>query len=463
MSINKQNSRKWLLLFFVLIANLSVFAQSFTVSISFSSNCSSSSFYSDTVIWCQVGGMMIGGCINGNPSGEVSLTWHSSDPNIGPIYASSPGGTSMLSGNEGYDATLIVIATDELGNTATDTLVIQKPNGSINLPDTLTLCQGDSVLLLATGNFNAYSWRIDNPNQSPPYSYSNSVFYVGDGQQHKIYLRACGNSVPPLDSIVIVGFPLSVRDICLVTVDTATNHNRVIWEKTQGENIAGYYILKLNDITSQYDSIGFVHKDSLTEFIDVNSNPAQQSSSYKLRVVNASLCEYISNSHTTIHLSANQGTGGQVNLSWNAYDGFSYNTFEIYRSNNGGAYQQIGNTANNVYSYTDLTPPSGTNYYYVAIAKVPACDPSRSISSTISNILNPNDVTGVNNIENFKFSVYPNPFADKLNVEPNVPYKLFDLVGREVYDSESKANLSQLSMGTYIFQSGNTYVKVLKK
>src|SRR6202012_5072728 len=88
-----------------------------------------------------------------------------------------------------------------------------------------------------------------------------------------------------------------------------------------------------------------------------------------------------------IHLSANQGINSEINLQWNPYVGFSYSDFEIYRSNNGGAFSLIGTVANTSYAYTDLTPPSGVNYYYVSVVNPAGCNPSRSVSSSSSNIL----------------------------------------------------------------------------
>lgn len=55
-------------------------------------------------------------------------------------------------------------------------------------------------------------------------------------------------------------------------------------------------------------------------------------------------------------------------------------------------------------------------------------------------------------------SVYPNPFSDKLTIEPNVSYQLFDLVGREI----NRNNLSELPVGVYILKTERGSTRVVK-
>lgn len=56
-------------------------------------------------------------------------------------------------------------------------------------------------------------------------------------------------------------------------------------------------------------------------------------------------------------------------------------------------------------------------------------------------------------------SVYPNPFIDKLTIEPNISYLLFDLFGREV----DKNNLLTLPVGTYILKTKFGVTRVIKE
>lgn len=56
-------------------------------------------------------------------------------------------------------------------------------------------------------------------------------------------------------------------------------------------------------------------------------------------------------------------------------------------------------------------------------------------------------------------AIYPNPFTTKLTIEPNIPYQLFDLSGREV----DKSNLSSLPVGTYILKTEFGVTRLIKE
>lgn len=432
-------------------------------------------FPRDTIPACLNDNLSFGLAHNSiqNATPPYTYSWASSNPNQ-PISGCTTC-DSIKNNSVQHSTTYTVTVTDLDNRTATANIYLSAVNDDIHLvspSDSLIFCPDDTITLSYTPSNASAQWQVNSTSLSSSVgdtlvaTYSGVSGVVYSSSQGYIYLKGLclNNSYRKIDSVFYNAVvPYSQQQICMVTVDSATGYNQIIFEPTHNKNISEYKIYKLNDLTSQYEVAGVIPYDSFSVFIDHNSNPAQQSSSYAISVID-STCgteSAISTAHTTIHLSSNVGTSGEVNLAWNAYAGFSYSTFEIYRSNNGGAFAQIGNTANSVFSYTDLTPPSGTNRYYVAIAKVPACNPSRSVSSTISNILNP-VTTGINEIENDNISAYPNPFTDKLAITPNTAYKLFDLVGREVYNSENKTNLSQLPVGTYILKTANGSTRVTK-
>jgi hypothetical protein len=273
--------------------------------------------------------------------------------------------------------------------------------------------------------------------------------------------------------------PYTGEKVCLVTVDATNGYNQIIWEKTRGVNTAWFKLYKQNSLTSQYDSIGMVHLDSFSVFTDFGSNPSQQSASYALSVIDSCGNESsLSPVHTTIHLSANQAINGQVNLQWNAYDGFSYPNFEIYRSNNGSAFALIGAVANSSFSYTDLTPPSGTNYYYIAVTNPNGCNPSRAISKASSNILDGQGNPVVLGLEGVvsqsRFLIYPNPSKGVYNVEGDgiKSVTVYDAVGKEVLSknissSNFTVDLNNYAQGVYTIrlQLSNTLqtVKLIKE
>jgi hypothetical protein len=230
----------------------------------------------------------------------------------------------------------------------------------------------------------------------------------------------------------------------LVSVDSLDGKNKIIWEKTSNQGIKFYKIYKQNSTTSQFDSIAIVHYDSFSVYKDLSSNPSQQSASYRITSVDSCDTENLTSSeHTTIHLSANQGVNNNVNLQWNAYLGFNYPNFEIYRSNNGAPYNLIGTVANTSFSYTDLTPPTGSNYYYVAVSKPSPCNPTKvaAVIKSVSNILdgfgNPINSTYSLSDLHEKIKIFPNPSTNFVYVENRsnflvTDYTIIDILGKVV-------------------------------
>ena len=229
--------------------------------------------------------------------------------------------------------------------------------------------------------------------------------------------------------------PYSGDDICLTTVDTATGYNRIDWEKTLGERTHYYKIYKESNVTSNWDSIGAVMVDELTSFIDYSSSPDQNSDAYHVAVVDSCGQEATDiTSHRTIHLTANQGVNGEVNLSWNPYQGFVYPNFEIYRSNDGNPFQLIGMVSNSSFTYSDLTPPIGPNSYTVGVQNPSGCTPSRSSNTSFSNIINENGeaVNDVGYVSKPEINIYPNPGIGKFIIDGQGSYYL------EIFNSEGR-------------------------
>jgi hypothetical protein len=319
--------------------------------------------------------------------------------------------------------------------------------GSINLPQVNNVSVSSSDVYSCANNGNA-TINIPSPS-SYLYVWSNgangATAYNLSAGIYSVTATNISNGCQIFESVTISSFPgYPSSEICLVSVDSIDGKNKIIWDKIPNQGIQWYKIYKQNSTTSLFDSIGIVHIDSFSVFKDNNSNPSQQSASYRIAAVDSCGYEVLNfNDHTTIHLSANQGVNNNVNLQWNAYVGFNYSNFEIYRSNNSSPYSMIGTVANNSFSFTDLTPPSGTNYYYVAVTNPTPCNPSKSaaILKSVSNILDGqgNPVNSNTNIQNPNdlIKIFPNPSSDFISIQnmtssPITNIAMYDMLGREL-------------------------------
>jgi hypothetical protein len=109
------------------------------------------------------------------------------------------------------------------------------------------------------------------------------------------------------------------------------------------------------------------------------------------------------------------------------------------RSVNSGSYTSIAQVANNVTSYTDLTPPSGTLKYRIDILTSAACSPTAK--TTAYNKVSSNDVTvfptGIRSTAYSKTDIYlyPNPTTNTINVvglHKDYHIAMEDMTGRTI-------------------------------
>jgi len=274
--------------------------------------------------------------------------------------------------------------------------------------------------------------------------------------------------------------------ICMVSVDTATGHNMVIWQKPFSTgNISGFNIYRETDMYDVFDSIGTrtIHEESFYIDDDPVVNPAIQPWRYKLSVIDTCGNESdLSAAHKTLHLLMNEGLGNTVNLIWDNYSGFDYYTCHIYRYSPQSGLENIFNKAGSPQlifnSFTDLTPPDSGYYYFIEIESPYTCASQKkatSHNSVRSNKTRKVSSTGIKypalpkNLRNL--SLYPNPnngtFTLTLNLEKpdDIIIQIYDLFGRLILDLNSystpgeygeEMNLSANPPGVY-------YLKVIMK
>jgi len=257
-------------------------------------------------------------------------------------------------------------------------------------------------------------------------------------------------------TVGVAQYPDIVEPLCMVTVDEATGRNMLVWERSGAPHISGYNIYKLSNQTSNFEIIGTVDSSQQGLFIDTTGNPNQSSAQYAMTTIAVKTCDTLpsegplSSPHQTIHLSANMGVNGEVNLIWNTYNGFSYPNFEIQRSTNSSPFYTVGSVANTFLSYTDMFPPQGTNFYRINIEKAGGCDPSKSYTGVRSNVVDGNgNPASVNAIENtVLLSVFPNPSDGLFTITCQGKYdiKIADYLGRTIFSKTSIENHHSLDL-----------------
>ncbi|MBK7174003.1 MAG: T9SS type A sorting domain-containing protein [Bacteroidales bacterium] len=278
----------------------------------------------------------------------------------------------------------------------------------------------------------------------------------------------------------VLNFPET--PICMVTVDSASNRNVIVWEKPVSPLINQFVVYKETDVADVYNPIGTLNYSDFSTFTDTSSNPAVKSYRYKLGFTDGAGHTFPAGDlHQTIHLSINQGVGSTWNLIWTDYLGFNVGSYAIYRGTSPGQMSLITSISSSFNSYTDLDAPAGTIYYMVEVVNPNGCTPFKAsnFSSSRSNIAT-NKSVGIGSIPaELKATVYPNPATDKVFVkisgirtENAITVQLSNMLGKVVYHKELQNNevnetiqvpVSQLQEGIYMLSVTSGDQKLARK
>lgn len=283
---------------------------------------------------------------------------------------------------------------------------------------------------------------------------------------------------------ITVGFadPIEVQ-ICLVTVDTNTVTNKVVWEKPVTASISHFNIYRETSTAGLFQFVDSVLYTDDSEFTDAIASPIIRSWRYKISSVD--LCgneSDLSDYHKTIHLVINEGLGGVYNIAWDNYEGFSFVGFELWRKTDITPWENIQNMPTTLFSFTDDQVPTTNGLdYFLAINSPTTCsstlNKAQDYNSSRSNKAEGKAQPGTNSIseELLEFNLYPNPTTGVLNFiwENSEPlfYSINDLNGRIVkqgtLQNSSSINLQNIDSGVYqfntTFEGETTTQKIIKK
>ncbi|MFC2116878.1 T9SS type A sorting domain-containing protein [Bacteroidota bacterium] len=266
--------------------------------------------------------------------------------------------------------------------------------------------------------------------------------------------------------------PPDVNPICIVSVDTVSGKNVIVWEKLVTEDVSHYNVYRESSVKSDYQLLASVPFTEESLYIDSVADPTIRSWRYRLSVVDECGNESeLSEPHKTMHLTMNVGLDETVNLNWDHYEGFTIKTYEVWRYDASGGWKNLDNMSSINTSFTDPNPPVEDLTYFIEVDKPGGCTTSdRKASSLNSSRSNRKTKlqSGVEGIEDLmkigSFSVYPNPGTGVFNLRmdldeiDNVSIKVFDISGKLVmtrqyervpHRLETQLDLTGFSDGIY--------------
>jgi len=283
------------------------------------------------------------------------------------------------------------------------------------------------------------------------------MLLVTDAASQQISWFSTGANLIP--SNIPIGYQL-----CIVTTDTATGKNLLVWNQTTNSSVVSYNIWKQNT-SSVWTTIANVPRSSFSTFVDTASNPAQQSYWYHISVLDSCGLESSLTANgaplNTTHLVISAGIPPAWNLTWNFTQMSGIVKYRIWRGTTTSSPVVIDSVASSVFSYTDLTPPANVSKYLIEGVSTNNCNPSLKYQNTfsaysssfsnIATILN----ASVNEVENsLSLSISPNPFSSQTTLQSD---NLFHNATLTVYNSfgQQVKQLKNISGQTVILSRNN--------
>ena len=259
-------------------------------------------------------------------------------------------------------------------------------------------------------------------------------------------------------------------NICLITVDSTSTKNVIVWEKTVALIIDSFRIYREIGLNN-YVHIASKAYSELSIFTDTTNgvNPVVQSYRYKISAVDTCGNESaLSSHHRTIHLSTPQYTPpGTFDLIWtNDYQGFDISQYYILRApNSGGIYTVIDSVTFGNLSYTDINAPSGNASYIIEGKHPTGCTADKKGNDYNSSISNSSGIlSSVYDLmnEDAEITLYPNPSEGIFTVEATVSLQyvklqIYDVLGKLILEKKNikssiKIDLSDKEKGVYQIQ-----------
>ncbi|MBI2968122.1 MAG: hypothetical protein HYY40_09960 [Bacteroidetes bacterium] len=246
----------------------------------------------------------------------------------------------------------------------TPNVTITEPNVlsvSVSVTDATCNHSDGSVAATPGGGIIPYSYNWSNGN-------TNAVAVAVGSGSYTVTVTD-GNGCDTTGTIS-VGISAVSQEICLVTVDSLTGKNLIVWEKTYGVGTDHYIIYSEDTSLGLYDSIGIVPFDSLSEFVDVGSTPKVHSDRYGIIAVD-SCGNYSAMSvpHKTMHLAVVYNIDGFTReLIWEPYEGFTFGTYSIWRGVSQDSVVYVGSVVSTTTQFSDgdtVSANPGDSLYYI--------------------------------------------------------------------------------------------------
>ena len=318
--------------------------------------------------------------------------------------------------NEGNYSCIVYNFCDSLETQVFNVKVIDL---ELNAGSDFDLCKGSDAVINATFSTNhptesgtiTYAWTpastlndagMLTPTASPDTTTSYSIVATD-----------ANGCIASDDVQIIVSEVFNDESICIVSVDTLTWKNKVVWKKTSGVGTESFNIYKETAV-NVYDLIGNVDYADEPLYVDAGSSPEAHGDKYKITAVDTCGEESdLSPYHKTMNLTI-AASGNTMGLNWDNYvdesGTFVPARYYIFRGSNPNLMTLKDSVSGSFTSYNDVNV-FVVYHYLIGVKKLDDCGLTKS-SQTMS-YSNKKDNSDFIGIEDNLYS------AGIINISPN--------------------------------------------
>jgi PKD repeat protein len=244
-------------------------------------------------------------------------------------------------------------------------------NPQPTLGNDTTFCDGGSVTLTPGYGYNCI-WNNGSFNNQLTVTQSGS-YWVNVTDQY-----GCSGISDTVNVNVIL--PYSGQQICMAGVDSATQKNIIVWEKTPNQGITAFNIYKESSTTGVWNLVETKPYDSLSVVYDMSSNPVAHADRYAITVVDSCGNESPRSAvHKTMHLAVSPAVPSGYNLTWNGYEGFTPASYRIWKADTSMKWVLVDSVNANIYMWHDTTSIQAPFWYQIEVLRPGgACNPTKA-------------------------------------------------------------------------------------
>ncbi|MGP8217623.1 MAG: T9SS type A sorting domain-containing protein [Bacteroidia bacterium] len=361
--------------------------------------------------------------------------------------------------------------------------IVVNPTPTVTISGGSTLCIGADMLTATTSGNAPFSYKWSTAG-------TNDTIMVNNANTFSVTVTDSNGCVSN-SSFKVMNDPVPFAQICLVSVDTSSTHNIIVWNNTGLTRIDSFKIYYLNSSLAWQliKAVPFSSPDYFVDSTPIN-NPNANTVRYCLTAVDS--CgneEAVTSSpwQNTMHI--NQAPAGTFTWAGTGYlkQGITTPvvTYYLFRDSisNGNwvAIDSTNGTQNTMSDAAYQINPS--NYplarWYVGAklsdsvntgCTVPLLRPTHAVnySSSRSNAIYHNTITSAltQALTSNSISLYPNPAGQNLNIKFNnkepesARISIMDITGREVYNSQLTIDNGQRTINVSALSTGIYFVKV---